>query len=608
MEAAPPPPPPPPFSRALPANAFSRRMLEAHIRRGGFDGSTYVDYRLLRKAVHHGVTDGEFEALYAIEVEKLGAHVDVEAALAADPLFVAVNRAALAKACRKLDRRSSGEGLVVRRRRVAAERRQALVSQFEATEALAAELFSKLDASGSGAIQTEQLRAGLIGMQLPATQALIDELMAAADSAGDGVLLARDFRRLVTSKEAALREAWLQIDTDSDGLVDKTDIIAAATRLGLEVAESDIEEMLARAQQSAQQNIPGGRVGSAPTPSGSIDYAAFRALLVLASPSDVGGKALLRYWASAADLGMLPEHSSEQSPAALDKFIAGGIAGAVSRTITAPFDRLKMLMIVESRSVGPQYTGIWQGLRKIYMDGKLHNPSADSMQWVRSGDGRVAARGWRGILAGCMAFFHGNGTNVVKITPESAIRFWVYSSVRPLVCKDARNERPSERLVAGALAGMAGQIVVYPLEVVKTRKAVSSVGTYNGITHAIFKIARQEGAPALYQGLGASLCGIVPYAGVDMAVYFTLRERLIKAHREKHGNGHPSVFWLAACGAVSSTCGQVCAYPMQLVRTRMQAQGLPGMPRYVGIRDCVHRTVQSDGLPGLYRGFLPNCA
>jgi hypothetical protein len=35
---------------------------------------------------------------------------------------------------------------------------------------------------------------------------------------------------------------------------------------------------------------------------------------------------------------------------------------------------------------------------------------------------------------------------------------------------------------------------------------------------------RQEGVGALYQGLGTSILGIVPYAGIDLAVNSLLKE------------------------------------------------------------------------------------
>ena len=47
-------------------------------------------------------------------------------------------------------------------------------------------------------------------------------------------------------------------------------------------------------------------------------------------------------------------------------------------------------------------------------------------------------------------------------------------------------------------------------------------------------------------------------------------------------------------------------YPLQLVRSRLQAQGLEGMPQYNGIVDVVKRTVAQDGVFGLYRGLAPN--
>lgn len=70
---------------------------------------------------------------------------------------------------------------------------------------------------------------------------------------------------------------------------------------------------------------------------------------------------------------------------------------------------------------------------------------------------------------------------------------------------------------------------------------------------------------------------------------------------------------LLACGIVSSTCGQLVAYPLVVLRTRLQAQGMPGRPvLYSGMFDCFSKIVGHEGYSALYRGteftffFLPS--
>jgi solute carrier family 25 phosphate transporter 23/24/25/41 len=63
---------------------------------------------------------------------------------------------------------------------------------------------------------------------------------------------------------------------------------------------------------------------------------------------------------------------------------------------------------------------------------------------------------------------------------------------------------------------------------------------------------------------------------------------------------------LLGFGAASSTAGQLVAYPLQLVRTRLQATGMPGMPHYHGMWDCLQQVLRHDGVAGFYRGIAPN--
>ena len=60
-------------------------------------------------------------------------------------------------------------------------------------------------------------------------------------------------------------------------------------------------------------------------------------------------------------------------------------------------------------------------------------------------------------------------------------------------------------------------------------------------------------------------------------------------------------------GAISSFCGQTMAYPFQLVRTKLQSQGIysPNY-QYKNMVDCFTKVTMEKGLLGLYKGMGPN--
>jgi len=58
-------------------------------------------------------------------------------------------------------------------------------------------------------------------------------------------------------------------------------------------------------------------------------------------------------------------------------------------------------------------------------------------------------------------------------------------------------------------------------------------------------------------------------------------------------------------GAVAGIVGTSCIYPLDMIKTRLQASGQGG-PQYIGITDCVRRIVAKEGWRGFYRGLGPN--
>jgi len=78
---------------------------------------------------------------------------------------------------------------------------------------------------------------------------------------------------------------------------------------------------------------------------------------------------------------------------------------------------------------------------------------------------------------GPLSLWRGNGVNVIKIAPESALKFMAYEQGKRLIKGNSNRElRIEERFIAGSIAGAFSQSVIYPLEVIKTRLALRKTG------------------------------------------------------------------------------------------------------------------------------------
>ena len=67
---------------------------------------------------------------------------------------------------------------------------------------------------------------------------------------------------------------------------------------------------------------------------------------------------------------------------------------------------------------------------------------------------------------GIKSYWRGNGINVLKIGPETALKFMAYEQVkRAIKGPDNRELSIYERFVAGSIAGGVSQSAIYPLEV-----------------------------------------------------------------------------------------------------------------------------------------------
>ncbi|KAF2322986.1 hypothetical protein GH714_032642 [Hevea brasiliensis] len=109
---------------------------------------------------------------------------------------------------------------------------------------------------------------------------------------------------------------------------------------------------------------------------------------------------------------------------------------------------------------------------------------------------------------------------------------------------------------------------------------------------------------AFYRGLIPSLLGMIPYAGIDLAAYETLKDMSKKYILH---DSEPGPLVQLGCGTLSGALGATCVYPLQVVRTRMQAQRSNMGNAYKGMSDVFRRTFQHEGLGDSTKGYFLTC-
>ncbi|KAI7839404.1 hypothetical protein COHA_006805 [Chlorella ohadii] len=265
---------------------------------------------------------------------------------------------------------------------------------------------------------------------------------------------------------------------------------------------------------------------------------------------------------------LTPDYLATHKPAALLALVpraavlfgAGALSGAIAKTITAPLDRVKILLQVKG------------GLER----------------------GAIAAAASKGNLLqaflaigreeGIMGYWKGNLPQVLRVVPYSAAQLYSYEVFKKLFQNDEGHLSVQRRLLAGACAGMAATLLTYPLDTLRLRLAVDP--NLRGVRGAVAVLLREGSGAAFYRGLGASMLGIGPYMALELTSYDLLPQEL------------PSF----ARGFAAAFIATVTCYPLDTIRRHIQLQA----GRSVAFHVAARTILKDDGLAGLYRGFVPN--
>ncbi|XP_059922519.1 mitochondrial adenyl nucleotide antiporter SLC25A24-like [Gadus macrocephalus] len=425
------------------------------------------------------------------------------------------------------------------------------------------DLFEKLDTNKDGKVDVAELRAGLTSMGITFGKGAAQKIISSGDKDKDLGLDFEEFSKYLKDHEKKLRLTFKSLDKNNDGRIDHMEVRQSLADLGMDINQEEAKKIL----QSI--DVDGTM---------TVDWNEWKAHFLFNPATNL--QEIIRYWkhSTVLDIGdslAIPDEFTEEEKTTgiwWKQLSAGAMAGAVSRTGTAPLDRMKVFMQVHSTKSN-----------KISLVGGFK-------QMLKEGG---AASLWRG-----------NGINVLKIAPETAIKFMAYEQYKKLLSSDRGKVRTHERFIAGSLAGATAQTAIYPMEVMKTRLTLRKTGQYTGMFDCAKKILQKEGVKAFYKGYLPNILGIIPYAGIDLAVYESLKNAWLANYAKDSAN--PGILVLLGCGTMSSTCGQLTSYPLALIRTRMQAAASIEGAEQMSMNRMVKKIVEKEGFFGLYRGILPN--
>ncbi|KAJ1335388.1 solute carrier family 25 member 34/35 [Microdochium nivale] len=267
-------------------------------------------------------------------------------------------------------------------------------------------------------------------------------------------------------------------------------------------------------------------------------------------------------------------------------FIAGGIAACGAVTATHPFETVKIRMQLqgELQTKGHQirhYNGPIHGVRVILQ--------GEGLKGIYRGLG--CAYVYQILLNGCRLSFY------------EPIR----EGLTKLVLQDGTKQSMGINMFSGASSGIIGAAAGSPFFLVKTRlqsfSSLLPVGTqhqYKNAWDGVRQIHKAEGFGGLYRGVGAAMIRTGFGSSVQLPTYFFAKRRLVK-----HLGMEEGALLHLTSSAISGFVVCCVMHPPDTIMSRLYNQN---GNLYKGVFDCLGKTIRTEGLFAIYKGFLPHLA
>ncbi|XP_047444447.1 solute carrier family 25 member 24, like [Mugil cephalus] len=414
-------------------------------------------------------------------------------------------------------------------------------------------LFDKLDQNEDGFITVAELHDEMRKHGIQSADSKVQNIIDSYDKNKDGLLDYKEFLSYMMDREKKWKIYFHDLDRNKCGEIDQDDVICLFKELGVVISKPNAKKIIQMMDKDSSM---------------TVDWGEFLHHIILNPVDNIGE--LVSSWKHnlVFDVGesrAMPIEFPEEASGfgAWRTFVlAAGLADAVSRTVTAPIDRLKTQLQVQGS--------------KAFSQG---------FQEMRAG--------------GVRSMWQGNAVNVLKGTPQSTLQCLIYAQMMVYTQNTTREALTvQQRFGLGCVSGAVAHAAFYPLEVLKVRLNLQQAGTYHGVAACAQSIYRQESLSSFYRGFKPSILCMIPYAGVECAVHQSIMNW---ARSDPAYNSDSKLFFFSFVAFASA---QMTSYPLAVIRTQQQAQAFRSDSRpSSGVLPGLIGIYERHGIRGYYSGM-----
>lgn len=204
---------------------------------------------------------------------------------------------------------------------------------------------------------------------------------------------------------------------------------------------------------------------------------------------------------------------------------------------------------------------------------------------------------------GFSRLWSGIGPVAVGSAPGAATFFIAYETGKSKIFPKLSENQVLVHMLSASLAEVCACIVRVPVEVIKQRMQVASVGTTSA---GILKLTlKNEGIYGLFRGYTTTVLREVPFSLIQMPLWEWLKVKVA----QNSGQDQATPIQSSICGAFAGGFSAAITTPLDVAKTRiMLADSSSDLARKQSALLAIKLVYQERGIKGLFAGVVPRVA